>query len=144
LGEFNCGIRASGARKKNFWRNMNNKELKVISDCYKFVLYMERQISKFPRNHRYVLGADIEKRIQLILAKLIEAKYSEQKYELLRKSNIELEILRFQLRLCKDLNLMKLRSCGYAIRQLTEIGSQVGGWTRSIGANSEKSRQSVV
>ena len=44
--------------------------------------------------------------------------------------NLGLEILRFQIRLAKDLRCLPLKSYGQAAEQITEIGRQVGGWHR--------------
>ena len=102
-------------------------ELKVILDFYDFILWVLRHAERFPRSHRYGLGRDIEMRLQTILALLIRAKYSKQKVGYLRDVNMELEILRFQLRLVKDLGILSHKSHGYAIRQTLNIGSQIGG-----------------
>ena len=107
-----------------------NRELKVISDFYDFMLYLIQRIEKFPRHHRYSLGMTIETRLQAILSKLLEAKYAREKRDLLAHVNIELETLRFQLRLARDLRALPVKSHGFAARQMESIGGQVGGWLR--------------
>jgi hypothetical protein len=106
-------------------------ELKVISDFYDFVLWMIRHVEKFPRHHRYALGAAVETRLYKILDLLLRAKFTRGARELLDEVNIEIEILRFQIRLAKDLKIFPLKSHGYATEILVSIGSQVGGWVRS-------------
>ena len=51
-------------------------ELKVLADCYDLALYLSQRIEKFPRSHRYTLGADVVRRVQELLGQLIRAKYS--------------------------------------------------------------------
>ena len=46
------------------------KELKVIADCYAFALYVSQRVEKFPRSHRYTLGAEIERGAQAVLGLL--------------------------------------------------------------------------
>lgn len=75
------------------------KELKVVADFYDFTLWLLPHVEKFPRHYRYSLGRDIEGRLQTILALLLRAKYSKNKAGYLADANIELEILRFQVRL---------------------------------------------
>ena len=106
------------------------RELKVISDFYDFMLWLTKHIEKFPRHHRYSLGMGIEKRLQTILSGLLRAKYTKDKSEILNEANIELEILRFQLRLAKDLKVLPTRSHGYGAKAMLSIGSQIGGWLR--------------
>ena len=99
------------------------KELKVIADFYDFTLWLIRHVAKFPRHHRYSLGTHIEARLQRILALLLRAKYSKSKSQYLADANIELEILRFQIRLAKDLGVLAARSHGHAARLTNEVGS---------------------
>ena len=106
-------------------------ELKVISDFYDFILWLMRHVEKFPRHHRYSLGRDIEGRLQAILALLLRAKYTRDKAAFLAEANIELEVLRFQVRLAKDLCVLPAKSHAHAAKVMGEIGSQVGGWLAS-------------
>jgi len=111
------------------------QELKVIADFYEFMLWLLRHTEKFPRHHRHSLGVSIENRIQAILGLLIKAKYrpGQPRRECLESANIELEVLRFQLRLSKDLRLIPLGSHEHAAGALGSLGSQVGGWLKSAG-----------
>ena len=84
------------------------QELRVITDYYELMLWLIQRVEKFPRHHRHSLGVQIENRLHLILGLLLEAKYTREKRELLSRSNIELEILRFQLRLAQDLKVPSL------------------------------------
>lgn len=107
-----------------------NEELKIIQDFYDFMLWMIRHIEKFPRHHRYSLGMSVEKRLQKILELLLRVKFSKQKRQILGDINIEFEILRFQLRLAKDLGVLTVKSYGFGSKCLHEIGSQAGGWLK--------------
>lgn len=111
-------------------------ELKVIQDFYDFLLWMIEQIAKFPRNHRHSLGVSIENRLQEIMADLIRARYRRDRISLLERVNVEMEVLRFQLRLASDLKVLSIRGHGFAAKSLVEVGSQVGGWLKA----SEKKR----
>ncbi|TVS20886.1 MAG: diversity-generating retroelement protein Avd [Planctomycetaceae bacterium] len=107
--------------------------MKVISDFYDFMLWLIQRIEKFPRHHRYSLGMTMENRLHEILAHLLEARYSREKKALLRQANLDLEIVRYQSRLAKDLKALPIKSHGSASRMLAEIGAQVGGWLKSQG-----------
>jgi len=108
------------------------KELKVVADFYDFVLWLLHHVEKFPRHHRYSLGRDIEGRLQTILALLLRAKYSKNKVAYLADANIELEVLRFQLRLATDLCILPQKSHRHAAQQTISVGSQIGGWLSSV------------
>ena len=117
-----------------------SKELKVISDFYDFMLWTIKHTEKFPRHHRYSLGIAIENRLQKLLGLLLRAKYSREKADVLNEANIELEILRFQIRLAKDLKVLPVRSHGYAAKAMESIGSQIGGWVKSKSTKHEALR----
>jgi hypothetical protein len=111
------------------------QELKVIEDFYELTSYLVGRIARFPRQHRYSLGTDMERRLQAVLALLIQAKYAaggEDKSALLRTANVELEVLRFQLRLARDLAALAQSSHGHAIKLAAQVGSQIGGWLKAV------------
>ncbi len=80
-----------------------------------------------------MLGERIERNLYDLLEILIRAKYTRTRQELLEQANLVLEILRFQIRLAKDLHCLKVESYGFAAKAIEEIGKLVGGWLRSIG-----------
>jgi hypothetical protein len=106
-------------------------ELKVIADFYDFMLWTMEHTEKFPRHHRYSLGLAIENRLQRLLELMIRAKYAREKKALLNDVNIELEILRFQLRMAKDLKVLTVKSHGYSAGVMQGIGAQIGGWIKA-------------
>lgn len=109
------------------------EELTVITRTYDLILWSCHHTGKFPRNHRFVLGERIERNLYDLLETLIQAKYTRQRQPLLEKANLMLEILRFQVRLAKDLQCLKVESYGFAAKAIDEIGKLVGGWLKSSG-----------
>lgn len=112
-----------------------DEELVVITKTYDLVLWSCGHTSRFPRNHRFVLGERIERNLYDLLETLIRAKYRRQRQDLLEDANLLLEILRFQMRLAKDLACLKANSYGFATRAIDEIGRLIGGWLRGRGSN---------
>src|SRR6516225_6807978 len=103
-------------------------ELTVIAQTYDLVKWSCEHTSRFPRNHRFVLGERIERRLYELLETLIQARYTRERQALLKQANLSLEILRFQMRLAHDLQCLRTNSYGFATHALQEIGSMVGGW----------------
>jgi hypothetical protein len=108
-----------------------NQELIVITKTYDLILWTYNHTGRFPRNHRFVLGERIERNVYNLLETLIRAKYTKNRQRLLEDANLMLEILRFQMRLVKDLQCLKVESYGFAAKSIDEIGRLVGGWLRS-------------
>ena len=110
---------------------VQGQELLVITKTYDFILWSCHHTSRFPRNHRFVLGERIERNLYDLLETLIKARYTRQRQALLEQANLSLEILRFQLRLAKDLQCLKTNSYAFAAQAIDEIGKLVGGWLKS-------------
>ena len=86
------------------------EELVVITKTYDLILWSCNLTSRFPRNHRFVLGERIERNLYDSLEIWIQAKYTRRRRDLLERANLRLEILRFQMRLAKDLQCLKQNS----------------------------------
>src|SRR5262245_48645053 len=102
----------------------------VLTKTYDLILWSCHHTSRFPRNHRFVLGERIERRLYDLLETLIQARYTRQRQALLEQANLTLEVLRFQMRLAKDLQCLKVTSYAYAAKAVDEIGRLVGGWIK--------------
>ena len=113
-----------------------SQKLKVIADFYDFMLWVIKHTEEFPRRHWYSLGIAIENRLQGLLGLLLKAKYIRDKAAILNDANIELEILRFQMRLAKDLKVLPLKSHGHGAKLTVSIGSQIGGWLKNKAVTS--------
>ena len=105
----------------------------MITKTYDLILWSCNHTSRFPRNHRYVLGERIERHLYGLLETLIQAKYTKSRQRLLEQAISTLEILRFQMRLAKDLQCLQTHSYGFATKSIDEIGRLVGGWLRRRG-----------
>ena len=111
-----------------------DEELPIIRAFYDFLLWLSPKIAKFPRDHRFVLGERMERQLHSILENLIRARYTPARRTILEQVNVDLEILRFQLRLAKDLRCLPIKGYGLAAGHITDIGRQVGGWLRQAKA----------
>ena len=112
---------------------MRSQELVVITKTYDLILWSCHHTDRFPRNRRFVLVERIERNLYDLLETLLQAKYTKQRQPLLEKANLMLEILRFQMRLAKDLQCLKVDSYGFATKAIDEIGKLVGGWLKLSG-----------
>ncbi|NQV23767.1 MAG: four helix bundle protein [Rhodopirellula sp.] len=93
-----------------------HEELVVITKTYDLILWSCNHTGRFPRQHRFVLGERLERSLYDLLDTLIQAKYSRERTPLLNDANLKLEILRFQIRLAKDLNRTSSRRSQQLLR----------------------------
>lgn len=108
----------------------HSDELPIIRAYYDLIIWLMPKMGKFSREHRFTLGQRIELLLYEILEKLIRARYTRDRRSILESVNIDLEVLRFQIRLARDLKCLSLKSYGTASHKLVNIGRQVGGWMR--------------
>ncbi len=102
----------------------------VIQRHYDFLLWLMERVEKFPRSSRFVLGDRIEGTALEILELLIEAAYTRERAGLLRRANVQLEKLRYLIRIANDRRYLNLKQYEFAAGLMMDIGSQIGGWLR--------------
>jgi len=109
---------------------MAQEELPIIQRTYDLILWYVPRLNKFPRNFKFVLGDRVQNTLYTFLEGLIRARYRRSKLELLERLNAELDVLRYQTRLCKDLQMLDTRRYEYVSGLINEIGENLGGWIK--------------
>ncbi len=105
-------------------------EVSAVTKTYDLALWLLPHIAKFSREHRFTLGDRMEEGVLEILELLIEASYTRDKRDLLRRANLRLERLRYLIRLAKDLRMLSVKQYEFAAKAMLVIGSEIGGWAR--------------
>lgn len=103
----------------------------VVEKHYQLILWMLPKIANFPKDQRYLLADRIEILLLDILELLIEAVYSKNKREILIKVNLKLDLLRFMMRISKDMKYINLKSYDFFCQSAIEVGKMVGGWLKA-------------
>ena len=75
------------------------EELPVIREWYELTTWLLPKISKFPRDQKFLLGDRLQSLLLDVLDLLIEAKFRRDRIGVLDQINIQLEKLRFLLRI---------------------------------------------
>lgn len=102
----------------------------VLPKIYDLIVWFAPKYALFPKKYKYSLGERINNSMLTILERIIEARYSKKKDHFLRQCNLEIEKLRFLLRLAKDLQCTDVKTYEYTSLHLDEIGRMVGGWEK--------------
>ncbi|HMF06040.1 MAG TPA: diversity-generating retroelement protein Avd [Methylocella sp.] len=103
----------------------------AVEAHYRFLVWLAATVEKFPRSHQFTIGDRIEALSLDLLESLIEATYTRERTQHLRKANLGIEKLRFLLRLAADLTMLDRRRYEHAARTLDETGRLIGGWIKS-------------
>jgi hypothetical protein len=104
----------------------------VAGKAYDRVLWSCHHTGRFPRSHRFVLGERIERNLYDLLQTRVRARYTRERRPLLLRANRTLEVLRFRVRLARDLGCLTVKSYGFAARAVDEVGRLVGGWLEAV------------
>jgi hypothetical protein len=107
-------------------------ELRIIQHTHDLLTWTLHHTGRFPRSHRHSLGNRIEGKLFLLLDDLVEAKYTADKAEILRRAGLHVERLRLLYRVAKDMGILPYKSHEHASRSLQEIGRQLGAWRRKV------------
>ena len=98
---------------------------------YQFLVWLLPTVEKFPRSHKFTLGDRIEIIALNVLEALIEATYTRDRADALRRGNLGIEKLRILIRLATDLRLLDRRRYEHAARTLDDTGRLIGGWVKA-------------
>jgi hypothetical protein len=105
-------------------------ELSIIQKTYDLIKWYVPILNRFPKDHKYGLGNRMTERLYNFLEGLIQAKYSRSKLTQLQALNVELDILRYQTRLCLEFQIVSVDRYEYVSKLLDEIGLDLGKWIK--------------
>jgi four helix bundle protein len=103
----------------------------IFARTYDLVRWLIPLTVKFPRHQRFVLATAIQQAALALQARLIEAVRLPDRKGALRSADVELDKLRFYLRLSYDLGYISLGQQRHAGQMVAEIGRLLGAWQKS-------------
>jgi len=107
-------------------------QLIIFQKHFDLMVYSFPIIGRFPKDQRFVLGQQIENQMLDIGKMIVHANKLKQKKAKLYEIDIELEKLRFLIRIAKDLKVMTISKYGNHCERLDEIGRLLGGWMKTV------------
>ena len=113
-------------------------ELPIIQKTYDLILWCIPHLNKIPRSFKFTLGERLQSGLYYFLEKLILARYSRQRLEILEELNARLDVIRFQIRFLLDFKIFNIARYEYASNMVTEIGKSLGGWIKQEKGRSVK------
>ena len=106
----------------------------ILTQTFEFLKHLIGILKNFPRDQKFLIGDRIQGLISDVLELFIEAYYSsgkDKKPKLLR-ANIQLEKLRYYVRLCYELGYFSSQKYGHIMERIQVIGRMNGGWIKSL------------
>ncbi len=106
------------------------EDLPVFVRWMEFLKWLLPTTEKFPRRVRFTFADRINTLALDVVEDLVEARYSREKREILKRANLRLEKIRVLLRLCHQEAFLSKDSFEYAIRKMNDTGRMLGGWIK--------------
>jgi hypothetical protein len=109
-----------------------SQESPLFAKTYDLLAYLLAASAKFPRNQRVVLGRRVQELALGFIDLLLQARKSEtvERGRLLSQADIELDRLRYTVRLCQELGLLSAGQYQHASGLLVETGRLLGTWLK--------------
>lgn len=109
-----------------------SQETPLFAKTFDLLVYLFPVVDKFPRSHRAVLGRRIQETGLGFLDLLLQARKSaaNQRPALLHQSDVELDRLRYAVRLSHEIGLISQKQYVHAAGLLGEVGKLLGSWIK--------------
>jgi len=107
----------------------------ILTHCYDLLKLVMELVKNFPRDQKFLLGSRLQNLCSDLLESYIEAFYAGDKgfkKEKLHAANIQLEKLRFFLRLAYEKGLFSTGRYRETSEKIQELGRMTGGWLKKL------------
>jgi four helix bundle protein len=108
------------------------KQSPIFAKTYDLVKWLIPLTIKFPRHQRFVVAGAMQQAALNLQERLIEAVRLSDTAGHLQAADVELDKLRFYLRLSYDLGYINLGQQRHAGQMVAEIGRLLGAWQKSL------------
>lgn len=102
----------------------------LFDHWYRTVNWLLERCERMPKHTRFTVSGRMVSLAMETTELLIEAIYSRERTELLRRINLNLEKLRFFNRLCKDRQYLSIAQYEHLAREINKAGKMCGGWAK--------------
>ncbi len=106
------------------------QDLIIIQKVEGMIQYGYKAVSHFPKSERHVLSQELRLSMWRLLRLVIVLAKRYHKKTTLQEVDAELELLRREVRLAKDLGVLDFKKYEVWARHLDEIGRIVGSWIK--------------
>ena len=122
-------------------------ESPIFVKTYDLIQWLMPKTLKFSREYRFALAVPIQEHAFAIQRWLIEAAKTEERRDVaycLRQADVELTLLRYKIRLSRDLHLLDFPGYEHAGRLIDEVGRLLGGWMKQRGVGDARTSGDVA
>ena len=103
-------------------------DLPVFKDVYDFTLRLFELTQHFSREYKFTLGQDIKRDCITLVRSIYRANKNKERVMYLEQFLDDFEVLKLEIRLCKDLRLITIKQQAQLALKMETIGKQITGW----------------
>jgi hypothetical protein len=112
------------------FQSKSKEDLPIFIKWMDFVKWLLVTTDNFPKKARFTFTERIVSFSLSVIEDLIEARYSGNKYPVLKRINVNLEKIRVMTRICFELRFLPKKSYEHASYRINEVGRMLGGWLK--------------
>ena len=120
------------SRSKQIDRTPKVSDLLIRQKIDAMIEYGYVSLRQFPKHEKFVLGAEMRKSMWNLLRLVIICNKRYFKKTTLQDVDVELDLLRSQVRLSKSLEYIDFKKYEHWALMNDEIGRLLGGWIKSL------------
>ena len=110
------------------------EHLPIFRKMMELTLFMEEVVRRFPRYHKFTLGAELRTLCHDCLALIVEANSTRERRPLLLELRMKLERIKVHLVIAKEAQAFpRARSFFKATELVVAVSRQNEGWLKSLG-----------
>jgi hypothetical protein len=103
-------------------------DLPVFKDMYDLTLRVFELTQHFSREYKFTLGQDMKRDCINLVRSIYRANKTKERGAYLEQFLDEFEVLKLEVRLCKDLRLITIKQQARLALSMETIGRQITGW----------------
>ena len=103
-------------------------DLPVFNDTYMFTLKIFEITQHFSREYKFTLGQDMKRDCITLVRAIYRANKNKEREAYLEQFLDDFEVLKLEIRLCKDLHLITIKQQAQLALYMEKIGKQITGW----------------
>jgi hypothetical protein len=109
---------------------VSNNDLLIRQKCEEMIAYGYVALRQFPKFERHVLAAEMRHVMWEVLRLIVVCNKRYHKKTTLQDLDAQLDLLRTQVRISKQLGYIDFKKYEYWARLNNEIGCMIGGWIK--------------
>ncbi|KYD24628.1 MULTISPECIES: diversity-generating retroelement protein Avd [Anoxybacillaceae] len=111
---------------------MKREDLKILQKTYDMIQYGYVALRQYPKSEKHTLAAETKRSMYELLKLTIRANRRYYKKTTLQDIDIELDHLRYLIRLGHELGFLPFKKYEIWSKRLDELGRMLGGWMKSL------------